>query len=89
MKRSEINKFIAEAEQFFARHHLYLPEFSHWTPEDWKKNRAVSDEILFTLRNGIAGSEKYTKPYAEKIKQVEPAYEMPKKAGCISFSNQR
>ena len=27
--------------------------------------------------------------YAEKIKKVEPSYEMPKKAGCISFSNQR
>ena len=24
--------------------------------------------------------------YAEKIKAVEPSYEMPKKAGCISFS---
>ncbi len=25
--------------------------------------------------------------YAEKIKRVDPTYEMPKKAGCISFSN--
>lgn len=25
--------------------------------------------------------------YAEKIKKVDPTYEMPKKAGCISFAN--
>lgn len=25
--------------------------------------------------------------YAEKIKKIEPSYEMPKKAGCISFSD--
>ena len=27
--------------------------------------------------------------YAEKIKKVDPAYEMPKKAGCISFGNKK
>lgn len=27
--------------------------------------------------------------YAEKIKKVEPSYQMPKKAGCISFANAR
>ena len=27
--------------------------------------------------------------YAEKIKKIEPSYEMPKKAGCISFSDKR
>lgn len=27
--------------------------------------------------------------YAEKIKKVEPTYEMPKKAGCISFADKR
>ena len=27
--------------------------------------------------------------YAEKIKQVDPTYEMPKKAGCISFANKK
>ncbi len=27
--------------------------------------------------------------YAEKIKQVDPAYEMPKKAGCISFADKK
>lgn len=27
--------------------------------------------------------------YAEKIKKVEPSYEMPKKAGCISFADKK
>lgn len=27
--------------------------------------------------------------YAEKIKKIEPSYEMPKKAGCISFANKK
>lgn len=27
--------------------------------------------------------------YAAKIKKVDPSYEMPKKAGCISFSNKK
>ena len=27
--------------------------------------------------------------YAEKIKKIDPSYEMPKKAGCISFANNR
>ena len=27
--------------------------------------------------------------YAEKIKQIEPSYEMPKKAGCISFVDKK
>ena len=26
---------------------------------------------------------------AEKIKKIEPSYEMPKKAGCISFSDKK
>lgn len=27
--------------------------------------------------------------YAEKIKKIEPSYEMPKKAGCISFADKK
>ena len=27
--------------------------------------------------------------YAEKIKQIDPSYEMPKKAGCISLANKK
>lgn len=100
MKRSEVNHYVAEAEAFFASHHFYLPEFSRWTPEDWKKNRAIAEEIiacgmgwdvtdfgsddylncglmLFTLRNGIANSAKYTKPYAEKIMMVKPGQVTP------------
>ena len=46
MKRSEINQYITEAENFFAEHGFLLPGFSKWNPEDWKKNYAVSDEII-------------------------------------------
>ena len=27
--------------------------------------------------------------YAQKIKAVDPSYEMPKKAGCISFADKK
>lgn len=33
--------------------------------------------LLFTLRNGIAGSVKYPKPYAEKIMRVKPGQVTP------------
>ena len=100
MKRSEINQYISEAENFFAEHGFLLPVFSKWNPEDWKKNYAVCDEIiscgmgwdvtdfgsddflnigllLFTVRNGVHGSEKYSKPYAEKIMMVRPGQVTP------------
>ena len=100
MKRSEINQYIAEAEAFFAKHGFLLPGFSKWNLDDWKKNYAVSDEIitcgmgwdvtdfgsddflktgllLFTVRNGAHNSEKYTKPYAEKIMMVRPGQVTP------------
>ncbi|SPE17826.1 hypothetical protein SBA5_1100006 [Candidatus Sulfotelmatomonas gaucii] len=34
MKRSEINRCIAEAEAFFARNGFLLPRFAEWSPED-------------------------------------------------------
>lgn len=36
MKRSEINRYIAEADAFFARNGFVLPPFAHWSPEDWR-----------------------------------------------------
>ncbi len=35
MKRSEINRYIAESEAFFARNLFALPPFASWTPEAW------------------------------------------------------
>jgi D-lyxose ketol-isomerase len=36
MKRSEVNRYIAEAAAFFATHHFALPPFASWTPEEWR-----------------------------------------------------
>ena len=95
MKRSEINSYIKEAEDFFAEYGFILPPFANWGIEDWNENKNIADEIidcglgwdvtdfgsddflntgllLFTLRNGIANSAKYSKPYAEKIMMVRP-----------------
>ena len=90
MKRSEINREIKKAEEFFASFSFKLPKFASWTPEEWDKHGDEIQEIfdcelgwdltdfgrgnfekdgllLFTIRNGIMGSEKYPKPYAEKL----------------------
>ena len=91
MKRSEINREIRAAEEFFAMHNFKLPKFAAWSASDW--DAQDKDEIaeifdcnlgwditdfgrgdfrnyglmLFTIRNGVTGSEKYPKKYAEKI----------------------
>ena len=90
MKRSEINREIRLAEEFFAKFSFKLPKFAAYTAADWKNHGAEIREIfdcelgwdltdfgrgdfrnegllLFTIRNGVAGSSVYTKPYAEKI----------------------
>lgn len=91
MKRSEINREIRAAEEFFALHNFKLPKFASWNASDWAAQD--KDEIaeifdcnlgwditdfgrgdfrkyglmLFTIRNGVTGSELYPKKYAEKI----------------------
>jgi D-lyxose ketol-isomerase len=45
MKRSEINRRITAAKEFFARHHFYLPQFAYWKPEHWKTLGSEADEI--------------------------------------------
>ena len=91
MKRSEINREIRAAEEFFALHNFKLPKFAAWNASDWAAQD--KDEIaeifdcnlgwditdfgrgdfrkyglmLFTIRNGVTGSELYPKKYAEKI----------------------
>ena len=91
MRRSEINREIRAAEEFFAMHNFKLPKFAAWSMSDWaKQDKGEIAEIfdcnlgwditdfgrgdfrnyglmLFTIRNGITGSEKYPKKYAEKI----------------------
>jgi ABC-type sugar transport system, auxiliary component len=36
MKRSEINRFVEEAAEFFAANHFALPAFAGWSPAEWK-----------------------------------------------------
>ncbi len=45
MKRSEINRYIAEADAFFAKNHFELPPYAHWTPEEWKQRGEEADEV--------------------------------------------
>ena len=45
MKRSELNRYIAEADAFFAKNHFVLPPFAQWTPKDWYKQGSEADEI--------------------------------------------
>ena len=51
MKRSAINRYIAEAAAFFAKNYFSLPPFASWTPEAW---RYLGDEAteLRTQRLG-------------------------------------
>jgi D-lyxose ketol-isomerase len=43
MKRSEVNRYLTEAADFFARNYFSLPPFASWTPEDWRK---LGDEAV-------------------------------------------
>ncbi len=45
MKRSEINRYIAEANAFFRQHGFLLPPFADWTPEDWRQRGPEADEL--------------------------------------------
>ncbi len=45
MKRSEINRYIAEADSFFARNGFLLPPFAAWSPEDWRGRGHAADEL--------------------------------------------
>ncbi|HYF49963.1 MAG TPA: D-lyxose/D-mannose family sugar isomerase [Planctomycetota bacterium] len=45
MKRSEINRRIESAKEFFAKHSFRLPPFGYWSPADWKSKGAAADEI--------------------------------------------
>ena len=36
MKRSEINRILRAAQEFFSAHRFVLPPFAHWSPDDWR-----------------------------------------------------
>jgi len=45
MKRSEINRYIAEAAAFFAASSFSPPPFALWTPEDWRNLGDAANEL--------------------------------------------
>ena len=45
MKRSSINRYIAEASAFFSTHSFYLPPFAAWTPDAWTRSGTEADEV--------------------------------------------
>jgi hypothetical protein len=45
MKRSAINRCIAEASEFFVRNSFFLPPFADWTPEEWQKRGGETNEL--------------------------------------------
>jgi len=45
MKRSEINSYLAQANDFLAAHHFCLPPFADFTPEQWRTLGPEADEI--------------------------------------------
>lgn len=46
MKRSEINRIIAEADAFIRRHGVHLPPFAYWSPEAMRARRAEIGGIV-------------------------------------------
>jgi len=45
MKRSEVNRLIDQAKELLHRHHIKLPPFGYWSPEDWTTKGHECDEI--------------------------------------------
>ena len=45
MKRSEINAALREMESFIAKYRFALPDFCHFTPEDWRQKGHDYDEV--------------------------------------------
>lgn len=50
MKRSEINRYIREAIQFFESNHFYLPVWARWSTAEWQSKGEECDEIR---QNGL------------------------------------
>jgi len=46
MKRSEINRHIQSAIDFFSERQFYLPPWAFWKPEDWKGKYESCGEII-------------------------------------------
>ena len=56
--------------------------------ESWKEAISLHQKWYAYKIDGKK-AEEIVPVYAEKIKKIDPAYEVPKKAGCISFSDKK
>jgi hypothetical protein len=45
MKRSEINANIRKAKDLFDKHGFKLPQWGHWSPDEWKKVGSEAREV--------------------------------------------
>lgn len=45
MKRSELNAILRECKDFLTRMNFHLPEWAHWSPEDWAVAGHEYDEV--------------------------------------------
>jgi D-lyxose ketol-isomerase len=45
MKRSEINQYIQEAKEIFAKNNFVLPPWAYFSPEEWNQKGTEYDEI--------------------------------------------
>lgn len=45
MKRSEINRYIQEAAEFFTENNFNLPPFANWSPAQWKQSGNEAAEL--------------------------------------------
>ena len=45
MKRSEINRYINDAKNFFAEHQFHLPVWVNWSPAEWATKGEECEEI--------------------------------------------
>ena len=51
MKRSEVNKIMADAVEFLKEKNFFLPKFAYWKLEDWK-NKGDEIQEIFKVRLG-------------------------------------
>lgn len=52
MKRSEVNQFLNQTRQFFARHDIQLPPFASFTPQKWQQLDPLCWQEVFDLKLG-------------------------------------
>ena len=60
------------------------PEAMKLAADAWKEGVSLQQKWYAYKYNGKTADQ-----YAAKIQKVDPSYEMPKKAGCISFSEKK